>query len=568
MKEVNAAREEYWTSKHNIEEQRAFIEDRFIYGTGGERNTEKKTVSLQRDKLYEEIWTISLTKVAKQYDVPYQKLKEACAKEKIPLPTPSYWGNLSVGKKVEKTPLPPSDASTVTVTFSIRTLAEPVVPSKEQIESFITKKQKKSVPSCIPELTTAGSEQVKPVNGKNLYERETLYEEVWNNPVTKVAEKYGVSDVMIHKVCKALEVPVPPRGYWAKKEAGQPTEKAPLPDSTGNMTKLGNRTASTADKDTAAIDESLDFLSDDERFGVAKCALQISVDPKKRKLHPVLMRHKTECEAWSKKLQSMDQMSKNTYAYRELKNNTPSFCGSVSIETFVRLYRILDALYSAIEELGGSINSDLSVQIRGEHVRFSVSETQEQVKHALTKEEQKKLEQYEKDKKLYKYTYEPKFQKYDYLPTGKLTFTAYRGGYIKDTTSVGLENRVGEILISLYMESEAVRIEREAKEAAIRKAEEEKRQKELRRQCYNDEIDKLNTLKQEAADFETSCRIRAYIAAIECKPDISDEQKEWINWAKAKADWYDPTKDIADPILGKKDHSSDKEPEKIGSRWW
>lgn len=118
------------------------------------------------------------------------------------------------------------------------------------------------------------------------------------------------------------------------------------------------------------------------------------------------------------------------------------------------------------------------------------------------------------------------------------------------------------------MESEAIRLEREAKEAAIRKAEEEKRQKELRRQRYNDEIDKLNALKQEAAGFETACRIRAYIAAIESKTDISDEQKEWISWAKAKADWYDPTKDITDPILGKKDHSSEKEPEKIGSRWW
>lgn len=135
MKEVNAAREEYWKSKQKIEEERAFIEDRFIYGTGGERNTEKRTVSLQREKLYEEIWTVSLTKVAKQYDVPYQKLKEACEKAKIPLPTPSYWGNLSVGKKVEKTPLPPSDASTVTVTFSIRTPAAQDALNKEQSES-------------------------------------------------------------------------------------------------------------------------------------------------------------------------------------------------------------------------------------------------------------------------------------------------------------------------------------------------------------------------------------------------------------------------------------------------
>ena len=111
MKEVNAAREEYWASKLKIEEQRAYLEDRFIYGTGGERNTEKKTVSLQRDKLYEEIWTLSLTKVAKQHDVPYQKLKEACEKSKIPLPTQSYWSNLYIGKNVEKTLLAPGGIS-------------------------------------------------------------------------------------------------------------------------------------------------------------------------------------------------------------------------------------------------------------------------------------------------------------------------------------------------------------------------------------------------------------------------------------------------------------------------
>ena len=568
MKEVNAAREEHWASKERIEEQRALIEDRFIYGTGGEKNTEKKTITLQRDKLYEEIWTISLTKVAKQYDVPYQKLKEACEKAKIPLPTPSYWGNLSVGKKVEKTPLPPSDENTVTVIFSIRTPTEIIVPKNEQIESFITKNQKKSVSANISESPKAVAEQIKTVDGKNLYERETLYEEVWSTPVTKVAEKYGVSDVMIHKVCKALDVPVPPRGYWAKKEAGEPVEKPPLPDTTGNTTKLGNRTTTAADKESTVIDESLGFLPDDERFSVAKCALQISVDTKKRKLHPVLMKHKAGCEAWAKKYKSMGQISKNSYAYRELMDKEPPFFGSVSTETFMRLYRILDALYSAIEELGGSINSDLSVKIRGEHVRFSVSETYDKVKHALSKEEQKKLEQYERDKKLHKYADEPKFQKYDYLPTGKLTFTAYRGSYMRDTTSRGLENRVGEMLISLYMESEAVRIDREAKEAAARKAEEEKRQKELRQQRYNDEVDRINALKQEAADFETACNIRAYIAAVEGKSDSSDEQKEWIAWAKAKADWYDPTMDVIDPVFGKRNHSHPKEPEKYGYRWW
>ena len=45
------------------------------------------------------------------------------------------------------------------------------------------------------------------------YTRETLYEEVWNEPVSTVAKKYGVSDVAIHKICKSMDIPVPPRGY-------------------------------------------------------------------------------------------------------------------------------------------------------------------------------------------------------------------------------------------------------------------------------------------------------------------------------------------------------------------
>jgi hypothetical protein len=36
-----------------------------------------------------------------------------------------------------------------------------------------------------------------------------------------VAKRYGVSDVAIAKACVLLDVPKPPRGYWAKKAAGQ-----------------------------------------------------------------------------------------------------------------------------------------------------------------------------------------------------------------------------------------------------------------------------------------------------------------------------------------------------------
>jgi hypothetical protein len=60
------------------------------------------------------------------------------------------------------------------------------------------------------------------------YDRQRLYEEVWSEPTQKVAKRYGVSDVAIAKACALLGVPKPPRGYWAKKAAGQKVPNRPL----------------------------------------------------------------------------------------------------------------------------------------------------------------------------------------------------------------------------------------------------------------------------------------------------------------------------------------------------
>lgn len=61
------------------------------------------------------------------------------------------------------------------------------------------------------------------------WSREKLYEEVWSDPVTKVAQRYGVSDVAIAKVCRKMTIPVPGRGYWARKAYGYPVARKPLP---------------------------------------------------------------------------------------------------------------------------------------------------------------------------------------------------------------------------------------------------------------------------------------------------------------------------------------------------
>lgn len=49
--------------------------------------------------------------------------------------------------------------------------------------------------------------------------RRALYELVWSRPRAQIAQELGVSDVWIGKQCRAMDVPAPPRGYWANLHA-------------------------------------------------------------------------------------------------------------------------------------------------------------------------------------------------------------------------------------------------------------------------------------------------------------------------------------------------------------
>ena len=59
------------------------------------------------------------------------------------------------------------------------------------------------------------------------WNREELYEKVWNQPATRVAKEFGVSDVAIAKVCRKLIIPLPRQGYWAKKAYGHAVSRKP-----------------------------------------------------------------------------------------------------------------------------------------------------------------------------------------------------------------------------------------------------------------------------------------------------------------------------------------------------
>lgn len=59
--------------------------------------------------------------------------------------------------------------------------------------------------------------------------RSELYAAVWSQAPALLAAQLGMSDTALRALCRKHDVPVPPRGYWAKVAAGKPTERAALP---------------------------------------------------------------------------------------------------------------------------------------------------------------------------------------------------------------------------------------------------------------------------------------------------------------------------------------------------
>lgn len=59
--------------------------------------------------------------------------------------------------------------------------------------------------------------------------RETLYADVWAKPVERLAAELGLSGPGLAKICRRLSVPLPPRGFWMRKNAGHQVVQPALP---------------------------------------------------------------------------------------------------------------------------------------------------------------------------------------------------------------------------------------------------------------------------------------------------------------------------------------------------
>lgn len=133
-----------------------------------------------------------------------------------------------------------------------------------------------------------------------------------------------------------------------------------------------------------------------------------------------------------------------------------------------------------------------------------------------------------------------------YTPTGILSFkNVGYGGKVWTDTKEPLESKLAQIIA--WFEIEKVRKDEQAIRWKIEHdiREEKERQNRLLQERKEKELTDFKSLLADAARWEKLIQLRAFIAAkgaaFTQSGDLSPEQIIWLNWAKAKMDWYDPS---------------------------
>jgi hypothetical protein len=354
-------------------------------------------------------------------------------------------------------------------------------------------------------------------NGPMRVSREELYRLVWTEPMTKVAPRFGLSDVGLAKVCRKYQIPRPPVGYWAKLGVGQHVTPELLP---------------------ALDEESLQEIEFFRRqfFTDATDAPEevyekvvVRVPERLTDPHPLIAKTKTAIA--SKK------------GDRGRSDAKPDSCLNIAVSSgeLPRALRIFDAVIKKWDELGGVVRID-STRSSEERTRFEYGDDSVAV---VLSENMERIEN-----KSNKHHY---YRDWTYKSTGRLVLTIsgrWADGLRRrwaDGKKQRLEGRLGSFIEGLRkwiahehesrLDDECEERQRQAAAAVKRRREDLTKKLEQRRA----------DLEQCAENFVHSEEIRRYLSTFESliaedkiRPSNPETFPEWLEWAKWYADYLDP----------------------------
>lgn len=375
----------------------------------------------------------------------------------------------------------------------------------------------------------------------NRYE---LYERIWSRPMSKVATEYGLSDVGLAKACERLEIPRPPRGYWARVAHGHVVERPPLLP-LGTSASAGKARGRNARKATTP--------------GRAPVSQQLPpvAPPAQRDAHPAvasLMEHIID-----------DPYNRDTMLTVRCRGQATL---RVSEANKGRALVMLNSLCRALEAAGTRVTLEpqrqefhryeLLASDRRGSLRISLIEKTMQVAHVLTERER------ETQKRHPSVFSAPR---YDRRPTGLLTLELLSGRYWSavgrwtESTTRRLDGLVAEVVARVHelfeqevrnQAAQAVARQAEAERARLRALDEAERERIRAREEAERQHQAALTedLRQMALGWKESEIIREFLELVapalsELDDGKRERRMEWLAWARRRADEMNPLRDPA-----------------------
>ncbi|MGY8704599.1 hypothetical protein RAD16_02490 [Bradyrhizobium sp. 18BD] len=371
-----------------------------------------------------------------------------------------------------------------------------------------------------------------------------LYEMLWSTPLGELATQLSVSSPTLKNTCTKFDIPVPPRGHWAKLQAGKPTARVMLPARAPGMSDeihLGTRCywqrSLTDDELLAPLPDRPEFSEDIVlvRDRIRKVIGTLKVGKMLTLKHPIVAKLLGQDEARREK----QRTAAYTFSWDKPIFDTP-------FEQ--RRLRLLNALFLAVARCGGK------PEVRGHEAR-EITITVHQTAVFLT------LDRPKVTRRGTGQSPHPTGGKSD--PLRFAIVEGYqreveRAAWL-DTEDSPLERMMAEIAVEIVAAAELKyregcvrqfewRVKRKAeREEEIRqhKIELERQERERQQRLEQARIDRL---LDEAATLRRATDIRVYVHEVrqaaggEGVNTPAEEVERWAQWALAEADRIDPVR--------------------------
>lgn len=369
--------------------------------------------------------------------------------------------------------------------------------------------------------------------------REELFELVWAEPLSRLAQKFGISDVGLAKICKRLQIPRPQQGHWVRVQNNWPAKpKPPLPpvhDPSLFRVVIEKKRGIAYDSERK-LDEDPCIVQ--ERLPENK----IHVPERLSSSHPLI-----RATAERAKRLKPDKYGRISLRAKECLDI------HVSQASIPRALRIMNALIKAFEKRGMTLSAkstahfETRVCVRGEELSIGLYEPSKQMPHVLTSSEKKEIE---------KYGHEPFWiEKHDYAPSNLFSLLTdtewtYPTVIMRETPNAPIEENLNKAIVRLIKIAEAKKAKRRERERREAEEEEERRQHEEIQRRKRQEQEQYEQLLKQVNAWTRSNQIRAFVEAVTAsaireKGSIGSELDQWIQWANQQADRIDPLRGSA-----------------------